>query len=72
MFYICVYTTECPEGFEDLGTGCYNMSFAVMPFGEALAYCTSLGSHLTYITSAQEQGNIEMYLDDNFVNGKSW
>ena len=65
-----ISTIECPEGFVDLGTGCYNISWTQMPYSGALAYCTSLDSHLTFITSAEEQGNIEIFLNANVVDGK--
>ena len=53
-----------------MGTGCYNISWTQMPYSGALAYCTSLDSHLTFITSAEEQGNMEMFLNANAVDGK--
>ena len=65
-----VQVAECPDSFTDMETGCYNVSKRKMSFGMAVTYCQSIGSHLAYITSAQEQEAIVRYVNRNSVSCK--
>ena len=59
-----VIVSECVEPFMELGSGCYYLERDnTMLYGEASDTCADLDSHLTYITSAEEQEDIQTYLE---------
>ena len=48
----------------ELGSGCYYLERDnTMLYREASDTCADLDSHLTYITSAEEQEDIQTYLE---------
>ena len=48
----------------ELGSGCYYLEREdTKLYGDASEACTSLNSHLVYITSADEQNDIQTYLE---------
>ena len=46
------------------------MSFEALTFWSGNDYCSSLGSHLSYIKSSDEQADVGNYLDSILVTGK--